>query len=388
MSLSLTGCADCAQSIDVCGWPREAGSASRGRERNSEGTVGSYRYRWAMADGRYTEITTQRRLDPYLSRSPRFLGVTDTNALLRSVDNDCRNGWRSRLLRLVDDGTAVLYAADHVYIEVYRRLPKIARSSPVPLEVLRAHFETEYLPALRFVTVSSVDVADSQILAITDPDDVPTGGLAKLIAPCVVFSYDRHLRKPGLAPPDWLAVAKSALDISEGSAAVAVIGNVALLPARGAVELVNLIARRTGISPWLLGGVALGAGVLLFKQGDRRESAMKYVGPFLDAFGEVLAEAKAQERRGLRGVGEVILPTPPAPSIRQQVAITLARQDAPLLAQEIHEVTRMHFPDAQVPTVGEIRSVLKEGAEFVQSGRYRWQFGRKAGARSGAIAEH
>jgi hypothetical protein len=31
-------------------------------------------------------------------------------------------------------------------------------------------------------------------------DDVPTGQLAKLIAPRVVFSEDRHLRQPGLAP--------------------------------------------------------------------------------------------------------------------------------------------------------------------------------------------
>ena len=40
-------------------------------------------------------------------------------------------------------------------------------------------------------------------IAITDPDDVPTGQLAKLIAPCVVFSEDKHLSKPGLAPPAW-----------------------------------------------------------------------------------------------------------------------------------------------------------------------------------------
>jgi hypothetical protein len=39
------------------------------------------------------------------------------------------------------------------------------------------------------------------VLAITDPDDVPTGQLAKLIALCAVFSEDKHPRKPGLAPP-------------------------------------------------------------------------------------------------------------------------------------------------------------------------------------------
>jgi hypothetical protein len=43
--------------------------------------------------------------------------------------------------------------ADHIYTEVYRRLPKIARSSPAPLDTLREGFEAEYLPALRHFTV-------------------------------------------------------------------------------------------------------------------------------------------------------------------------------------------------------------------------------------------
>ncbi len=74
----------------------------------------------------------------------------------------------------------------------------------VPLDALRERFEAEYLPALRYVTVDTAAIADPQVLAITDPDDVPMGQLAKLIAPCVVFSEDRHLRKPGLAPPELL----------------------------------------------------------------------------------------------------------------------------------------------------------------------------------------
>ena len=137
-----------------------------------------------------TDLVASMRLDPYCSLAPRFLGVVDANAILSSVDNDCRKGphWLSRLLRMASGGTAVLYAPDHVYGEVYRRMPKIARSSPVPLAVLRERFEAEYLPVLRYVTVDTAAIADPQVLAITDPDDVPTGQLAKLIAPCVVFS--------------------------------------------------------------------------------------------------------------------------------------------------------------------------------------------------------
>lgn len=168
-----------------------------------------------------TEAVASVRLDPYCSLAPLFLGVVDANAILSSVDNDCRKGphWRSRLLRMASGGTAVLYVPDHVYGEVYRRMPKIARSSPVPLAVLRERFEAEYLPVLRYDTVDAAAIAEPQVLAVTDPDDVPTGQLAKLIAPCVVFSEDKHLRKPGLAQPVWREAAQFGVDLSKASPA-------------------------------------------------------------------------------------------------------------------------------------------------------------------------
>jgi hypothetical protein len=57
-----------------------------------------------------TETVASMRLDPYCSLAPRFHGVVDPNAILGSVDNDCRKGphWRSRLLRMASGGTVVL----------------------------------------------------------------------------------------------------------------------------------------------------------------------------------------------------------------------------------------------------------------------------------------
>lgn len=69
---------------------------------------------------------------------------------------------------------------DHVYGEEYRRMPRSARSSPMPLDVLRARFEADYLPALRQITVDTITIANPQVLAITDSDDVPTRLLAEL----------------------------------------------------------------------------------------------------------------------------------------------------------------------------------------------------------------
>jgi hypothetical protein len=39
-----------------------------------------------------TDILASMRRDPYCSPTPRFLGVVDANAILGSVDNDCRKG--------------------------------------------------------------------------------------------------------------------------------------------------------------------------------------------------------------------------------------------------------------------------------------------------------
>ena len=93
-----------------------------------------------------------------------------------------------------------------------------------------------------------------------------------------------------------------------------------------------------------------------------------------------MKEATMQEQRGLRGLREVMLPAPVTPTPKQQVAIVLARRREPLLAREAQERMLLHFPGELVPTVAEVRTMLQEGSEFVQPERYRWQFGRTAGA--------
>ena len=120
------------------------------------------------------------------------------------------------------------------------------------MPVLRARFETNYLPYLRFVTVDVADIVDPQVLAIPDPDDVPTGQLATLVAPCVVFSEDKHLREPSLAPEDWRAVAACAIDLIEAAAKQYELMQTAnhslSLPLTGAIELFKFVGRRTGLS--------------------------------------------------------------------------------------------------------------------------------------------
>ena len=112
---------------------------------------------------------------------------------------------------------------------------------------------------------------------------------------------------------------------------------------------------------------------------ERREVLGKYVIPALEAYGKQLEYAMLQEQRGLVGLSEAMLPGPDLPTNKQQVAIVLARQREPLLAQEIQQKMLSCFPTELVPTVREVRAILAEGSEFVQPERYRWQFGRLAG---------
>ncbi|MEU9779648.1 hypothetical protein AB0H92_01430 [Streptomyces phaeochromogenes] len=334
-----------------------------------------------MTEDQRAPIARRTPLDPYSSSAPHLVGIVDTNALLSSIENDCRKGFRSRLLRMSDSGTATLYAADHVLDETYEHLSRMAKRALVPLATLRAHFEGEYLPALRFVTMSDVDGPDKQVSAITDTDDVPTGALAKLIAPCVVFSDDKHLRTPGFAPKDWRRAARSVVDISDGLRDQAVAVNTAVLPARGVVGLVKLLGRQSGVSPWAIGAVVLGGGALLLKPHDRRKAAASFAVKAVEVVGTKLVAATAQERRGVEQLREAILAAPSRPTIRQQVAIALARQPEPLLAAEVHELIYRHFPGEPAVGVQAVRTVLEEGSEFVRVQRYRWQLGREVAPR-------
>jgi predicted nucleic acid-binding protein len=319
-------------------------------------------------------------LDPFCPPGLRFLGIVDTNALLSSVVSDCRRGprSRSRLLRMANGGAAVLYAADHVYAEAYEHLPTFARTTRVPEPVLRARLEEQYLPAVRFVTVGASLADDPQVLAIADPDDVPTGQLAKLIAPGVVFSADKHLRRPGLAPPDWRDAAGHATDIVDGASRQRTTVAAAVLPFRGAAGLISALNRGTGIPAWALWLTAGGGAAWLLRTPGRRDAAGRYVLPVLEHVGAEMERSRLQEERGLAGLRQVILPAPVAPPASQQVAITLARAQEPLLAREIQDRMPGLFPGRPLPAVSEIRAVLAGSSEFIQPERYRWAFGREA----------
>lgn len=333
-------------------------------------------------DGTTVVSATQRLQDPY-SSLPRSIGIVDSNAILSSVDNDCRHRRNSRLLRSTLFDCTTLYAADHVYTEVYEKLPKLARSSPIMLEELRGRFEDKYLPAIRFVTVSMPNLLDPQVLAVTDLDDRPTGQLALLTAPVVVFSEDKHLRKPGFASSNWRETAKGAAMVAEAAGEQRVMAIAAALPVAGACWGSDLVGRQLGIPRWVPGAAfaaLTGLGVYMFMRGpDRRAAAANAGRKASEALVGILTDQSQRQADGLRAINDAIYPRQGEPSVCQQVALTLARASVPLLAQEVHDLIADRFDEDRVPLVSEIRAVLAEGTEFVLVNRSRWQLGREAG---------
>ncbi len=178
----------------------------------------------------------------------RLVAVVDTDVILANLIHQARAGVTPRLQRAAGDGTVRLFAANHVYFETYEKLPKIAADTGLDVAALRDLFEQQHLPVTRFVDMSG---DFSGRVPVTDAKDVPTALLADLISPCVLFSRDRHLKNPGLAPANWLEVAAAAVHAGELDRRERGLGIAIYAPGAGVTFLIRWVARRLGVSPWL-----------------------------------------------------------------------------------------------------------------------------------------
>jgi hypothetical protein len=137
----------------------------------------------------------------------RFPVVLDTNVLLADCVHVVRSGAPSILLRSAGLPVAHLFATERVREEVEKYLPGHAESRGLdPMEALRVWRE-QYLAVIRFVEIEG-EARDSRVagLAARDVTDKPTGLLAELLAPCLVFSRDKDLLDPGIAQREWVSL--------------------------------------------------------------------------------------------------------------------------------------------------------------------------------------
>jgi hypothetical protein len=204
----------------------------------------------------------------------------------------------------------------------------------------RGAFEA-WLPGITFVDVTGMfeDSDPAQAVYRSDPHDAPTGQLAVLLSRTrlIVYSHDRSLWKPGLAPSptNFQAViaagrqVDSAETVAQGAAYVA----------GGAVWMVNGAAR--GVAgvlkvpswvPWLL--LVLGAAWYLLGK-ERRARVVGVLAPV----GRILEAQMARSTEALAVLADSVAQVDPDERLECRVAEVLAVEppDSALTASEIAE---------------------------------------------------
>lgn len=146
----------------------------------------------------------------------RFPVVVDTNVLLADCAHVLRSRKASFLLASGELPVAHLFATERVRGEVEKHLPRhAARVGLDPQEAMDVWREL-YLPAIRFVDLDG-EPTDARVsaLAVRHVNDKPTGLLAELLAPCLVFSRDRDLLDTGIAQREWVTLSSAGQDIAQ-----------------------------------------------------------------------------------------------------------------------------------------------------------------------------
>lgn len=232
---------------------------------------------------------------------------------------------------------------------------------------------------IRWVTTSTDDVVDERVNLVTDATDVPTAQLASLIAPCLVLSQDKSLRRPGFAPEEWRSAAGYGAVVIEAAQQQQGVVVAMGLPVAGVVGGAVKLGGAIRLPWWASLALLAGGGYLLLRSPHRRRAIGEKAWPFLEAVSEMMDQASQREEAGARLLKEVMLEPAAPPTIKQQVATVLARATEPQLAQEVLDEMTEHFGEFPTPSVTQVRTVLRDGVEFTQVERYRWQLGRFAG---------
>ncbi|MEU4192040.1 hypothetical protein AB0E69_09090 [Kribbella sp. NPDC026611] len=128
--------------------------------------------------------------------------VVDTDALLNDACYVLASGRRSEWLRAIDAGSGIGVMSEQAFLEVGRMSAPNARRHGVDHDALRRLITDEYLP--RIAVVATPPHGSEQWMPdasdVRDADDVAHAQLARLVSAAAIYSHDRHLRHPRLAP--------------------------------------------------------------------------------------------------------------------------------------------------------------------------------------------
>jgi hypothetical protein len=130
--------------------------------------------------------------------------VADANALIEDVLRRS-SGKFSILPVLAERSLIALVSPEHIEGKVYARLPDVAER--IGIDPLRAveTWESVHRPLIRFVDVGDLMLGDPRVgqVALFDEEDVPVAQLGVLLAPSLVLTRDKHLRRAGIGERDW-----------------------------------------------------------------------------------------------------------------------------------------------------------------------------------------
>lgn len=317
----------------------------------------------------------------------RRVGIIDSDSLIDDLIAHVRQPALGSLFSQ-PLGSIHWIASSHVYSEMYRpdalgnrhKFDKVAGQSvgeawQTTADNLRRRFEDSYLPAIRFVDMHDVFADHPMALAVAarDVKDKPTGQLAVLmeVTDFLVFSRDRSLKDPGLAPLEIGPVIASAKALGLADAVLpstVVVGNLTVMLLGGTVDSASKHLRVP--KPVGLALIAVLIGWVLVKQ-DRRAMIGRGFGVAMSAFTQLLALGEAARLE----LEAAFIEAYESPAIESHIARSLALARGPLLVREIREeFIRVGQPDP-TPSAKTILSRLGELPCFVKVGAHRWQLG-------------
>ncbi|MBI4932912.1 MAG: hypothetical protein HY828_03475 [Actinobacteria bacterium] len=319
----------------------------------------------------------------------RRIGVIDTDALMNDLKARVRgSALDSVFTSRLGGRPAPWYASTHVLIEMYQEDPlffpdkfhKLCAQSmeqgwPTHAATFRQVFEAEYLRSIRFVDVTGVLMDSHMALAVAtfDAKDKPTGQLAALLAltECVVYSHDRDLRRPRIAPPDLSPVlaAVKALELAGAvPQSIEFTGTLTALSMNAAVEAA---ARHLGLPK--LAGWSLIAVLTAWVVADpaRRAKVGKGLGVAVAAVSEVLLAGEAAKAE----LASAAIDAFESPPLECHIAAVLATCSGPMTVPAIRRTMLEQRRPNPPPSETKIRETVRAMPCFVEVTRHHWQLG-------------
>lgn len=278
-------------------------------------------------------------------------------------------------------GSVRLFAPARTARELALNVDLAARRLHVSGADMRRVIAGDLVPRIRFVNLpSSNDLADGRLKTLfdMDPDDIDLGRLGLLLAPCHVYSHDKHLRIAGfsLSVEELDSVLAAGLQIELGDGAIVTSGYAVRAGALGVSGAVRGIAVRLEVPIWvvaLAGALLVAGGVWWTLSNPERKAKAE------DLFKKLAVSAGDVAARRLAGqqLLESTSVRPTVTSVESRIFRALAFSGGPLLASEIHAAMAT---DGEAPTPGWIRTFMASHPAFVRVGAHRWQLGRQLAA--------